>query len=109
MRSSLRHNDDNKADHSGDVIDEEWMEDLNLKPLSSVANAPELNRKAKSKFKSENPPKKKKLLITVAVCILMHTRSKKANLMQSALGFYLQSSHCPKEVMTVLHQLGLCV
>jgi len=106
------HDGDNEADDSSGGLDsdsEEWLEKLNLRGLKSLAGAPEPNHTIKSKTKSESHPKRKKLVLTVAICVLMYARSQRTNLMQSVIGFYLQSSHCPKEVLTVLHQLGLCI
>ena len=109
LNRNLGDSSEEQTPDSGNDNGEAWVEDMNLRPLSSVADAPDFDHSAKHKFKNDIMPKKKKLVITVAVCILMHAQSQKSNLMQSALGFYLQSAHCPKEAMTVLHQLGLCV
>jgi hypothetical protein len=87
---------------SPDQNSDEWVESLDIGDLVSLSSVPE-------RCDTTCPPKRKKLVLIVSICLLMYARSQRTNLMQSVIGFYLQSSHCPKEVITVLHQFGLCV
>ena len=50
---------------------------------------------------------RKKICVSVAIAILLYTRSQKVNLMQSHIGYFLFASKTSKRVIEVLHRLGI--
>lgn len=68
-----------------------------------------MSKKRKCGVKRRRKQRNKSLTVVMAICSIIFTRSKTANMMQTPLGYYLLATGVPKDVINFMNRAGLSV